>query len=262
MKVCRWLSVVLLAMSVVGCGSSDESAAKKEKAVPAVMPEVVGTQLDDALGAIKDAGFTDEVTIDGGGLFGVVEEANWQVCAQTPDAGAPIDGPPELAVDRSCGTGEKEGAPDDTTTTEPPEATETSETTAAAPVEEVLTVDNNTELAAILTSPDGCSDDVAAFAAKYRGRTIEFAGNITALNNHGDYTTRYDILIAPGDAGTSQTGPDFQFRDVNTTSDLHFEGTPPASLTVGTNLRFVATVGDLTKPNCLFQLDPVSTAAR
>lgn len=260
MKVYRWLPVALLAVSVVACGSSDEQTADKD-AAPVVMPEVVGTPLDQALGVIKDAGFTDEVTIEGGGTFGVVEEANWQVCAQTPKAGTPISGAPELTVDRSCDSDDEASVPAETTTTttEQPEATET---TVPAVVEEVLTVDNNPDLAAILTDSADCSDTYAAFSTKYRGRTIDFAGHITALANHGDYTTRYDILIAPGDFGSSQLGPNFQYRDVNTTSDLHFEGAPPAPLTVGTNLRFVATVGEFTKGNCLLQLDPVSTAAR
>ena len=37
------------------------------------MPDVTGKKLDDAKSAIKDAGFDDEVKVDGGGLFGVVD---------------------------------------------------------------------------------------------------------------------------------------------------------------------------------------------
>ena len=37
------------------------------------------------------------------------------------------------------------------------------------------------------------------------------------MNNHGDYDTRYDILIGPRDFDeTYVRGPAFQFRDVNT----------------------------------------------
>ena len=57
-----------------GCGSDKN----------AVMPDVTGKKLDVAKSAIKDAGFEDEVKVDGGGVFGVIKESNWEVCDQSP----------------------------------------------------------------------------------------------------------------------------------------------------------------------------------
>lgn len=125
-----------------------------------------------------------------------------------------------------------------------------------------MTVENNPELAALLAGSD-CEDSIAQFAAKYRGRTIEFDGNIAAMAKHGNHDTRYDILVVAGDYGATNRGPNFQFRDVNTTSDLHYTGDVPDTIGQGTNLHVVAEVGDYEGPRtCLFVLRPVSTAVR
>ena len=218
------------------------------------MPGVVGEKLDVAFGDIKDAGFDDDVDVDGGGALGIIDESNWQVCAQTPAAGEPMTDAPKLTVDRSCGgDGEEDESP--TTTTETPETT-----TTAAPAN--LTAANNPELAALLAG-DECGDSIAQFASKYRGRTIEFDGNIGAMQPHEDYDTRYDILVLAGDFNPETShGPNFQFRDVNTTSDMHWTGDTTGTIGPGTNLHVVAEVGDFDADHCLFLLEPVSTQVR
>ena len=80
------------------------------------------------------------------------------------------------------------------------------------------------------------------------------------MNNHGDASTRYDILILAGDySNTSATGPNFQYNDVGT-FDLHLTGANvPDSIGVGDNLHIVATVDEFDRESCLFVLEPVST---
>jgi hypothetical protein len=67
------------------------------------MPDVVGKKLDAAKADIKSAGVEGDVDVEGGGVFGVIQESNWLVCAQSPDAGAATTGTPTLTVDRECG---------------------------------------------------------------------------------------------------------------------------------------------------------------
>lgn len=130
--------------------------------------------------------------------------------------------------------------------------------------DEILTAENNADLAALLSGPsDGAP--VEQFADTYEGRLIEFDGSIGAMAQHGDYNTRYDILIASGDYSETQSfgGPSFQFRDVNTTSDLHYEGeNVPDTIGVGQNVRIVARVGSFEPDSMLFLLEPVSTRFR
>jgi hypothetical protein len=130
--------------------------------------------------------------------------------------------------------------------------------------DEPLTVENNADMAALVAITDPSAPAVGEFAAKYRGRTIEFDGNIAYLNPHGSYTTRYDLLINAGDYSTTTfSGPNFQFRDVNITNDLHLTGPNiPDTIGAGNNLRIVATVGDYNSTQELLFLEPVRTEVR
>lgn len=141
-------------------------------------------------------------------------------------------------------------------------STEPDEPIATAPAEETpLTVENNADLAALLTGPAE-GPTVEAFAQQYAGQLIEFDGAIGAMNNHEGYTTRYDILIVSGDYSEtfSNGGPSFQFRDVNITNDLNLTGDALDTIGVGDNVHIIARVGSFKDP--LFQLEPVQTSVR
>jgi len=141
-----------------------------------------------------------------------------------------------------------------------PEATQA----AADPADEVLTAENNDDFASLLDTTDTCSDQIGAFASTYTGRTIQFDGSIGAMAPHGDYDTRYDMLISLGDFSetTSYGGPSFQFRDKNI-RDLHLSGDhTPDSIEVGENVRVTAEVDKFLSTPCLLLLDPVETEVR
>lgn len=86
---------ILLMVGLVGCAGT--------AAEDVVMPDVTGQRLDVAKSDIERAGFADDVEVLGGGVFGVVDESNWEVCEQSPSAGEVVTGTPRLTVDRSCG---------------------------------------------------------------------------------------------------------------------------------------------------------------
>lgn len=246
MKARHWAAGFALVCVLAGCG---------EDAAPAtVMPDVVDQQLDVALSDIKRAGFEDEVEVLGGGTFGVIDESNWKVCDQLPAAGQEVTDAPRLTVERSCGD---DAATESTTasTTTAPAPTEPP-TTAPAPTEppptapaEILTPENNGDLAALLTGPD-CNDTVESFASTYAGRTIEFDGSIA------DYAPEMgtDMLMYSGDFNEdfSNGGPAFKFAAPNI----------PANVQRGDNVHVVAQVGYFNRVQCLFFLTPVSTDLR
>lgn len=136
--------------------------------------------------------------------------------------------------------------------------------TVAEEPEQVITAENNPEFAALLAATDYCDPSMAQFAGKYKGRDIEFDGSITNMKRHENYTTRYDILVGPGNAGPKTTaGPAFKYEDVNM-FDLKLTGnSTPSYVGEGDTFRFTAEVGEF-KPNqgCLFFLTPVSTTVR
>ena len=108
------------------------------------MPEVMGVTLDVALSDIERAGIEDEVEVLGGGVFGVVDDANWQVCDQSPAAGQAVTAAPRLTVDRSCG--DDASVPSETPSEEPePEASgpEVAAYAYEGPQYEIVTVDED-----------------------------------------------------------------------------------------------------------------------
>jgi hypothetical protein len=66
------------------------------------LPDVTTQPLDRARSTIEDAGAV--VRVDGGGLFGVVDESAWTVCSSSPGAGTPLvsEETVTLHVERSC----------------------------------------------------------------------------------------------------------------------------------------------------------------
>jgi hypothetical protein len=248
----RLLATVFVGLLGVlaSCGGSGGDAS-----VP-TMPDVVGKRLDVANSDIERAGIDGETEILGGGTFGVVDDSNWTVCEQLPAAGSPVNSPPRLIVDRSCPTAATTtaaGTDASTSTSAPP-------TTSTPPVQETLTVENSPDLAALLTGTD-CGGTVASFVEKYRGRTIEFDGNIANVANHDGATTRYDFLVYAGDySEVTATGPNLQFRDVSGL-DMNLTG-GDGNIEMGDDLRFVAEVEDFDSDSCLLLLTPVSTRVR
>lgn len=128
---------------------------------------------------------------------------------------------------------------------------------------QVITPENNKELAALLVTGDYCDPSMAKFATKYQGQEIEFDGSVAIIEHHANYDTRYDILLGPGNEGPNTTvGPAFKYNNVNM-FDLHFTGKSiPSYVTDGDKFRFTAEVGEYNPTQCLFSLTPVSTTVR
>lgn len=161
--------------------------------------------------------------------------------------------------------GEKKDAsnkPTAATASAEPSATSTP-TATGSPTAAVITPQNSPEFAALLKTPDSCDGANLDFATKYKGRTVAFDGSIVHMAPHGDYNTRYDFLLGPGDQGSQTTiGPAFKYADVNILDLKLTGGNTPATVRTGDKFRFVAEVGEFNAKQCLFFLDPVSTEIR
>lgn len=133
-----------------------------------------------------------------------------------------------------------------------------SETNSDTSATEVLTVENCADLANTLSSS---SSDASAFAVAYKGRTIEFDGNIAYMGSHEGAKTRFDVLIYAGDySETSCKGPNMQYRDVN-----YYNMGPDSSIDsiqMGLNVRIRAVVEEYDASADILRLKPVSMTAR
>ncbi|MGW5481829.1 DUF4839 domain-containing protein [Streptomyces sp. NPDC004008] len=165
------------------------------------------------------------------------------------------------AASALSGGGEKKESDKSAAASEKPSPTPTP-TPAESAATEVITPQNNPEFAALLRA-DSCDDANLDFATRHDGQTVAFNGSIVNMAPHGDYDTRYDFLLGPGDKGPNTTaGPAFKYEDVNI-FDLKLTGKKiPATVGAGDKFRFVAEVGEFNADQCVFFLDPVSTEVR
>ena len=125
---------------------------------------------------------------------------------------------------------------------------------------ENLTAENCPDLAALLALRDPGDPSVAAFASKYYGQVIEFDGCVNSIQNHGDYTSRWDVLIASGDYDeNSVMGPNFHLTNVNF-NDMNVTGGD--SVYSGLNVRVVAEVGNYDSNSQLLELQIISIHVR
>lgn len=131
------------------------------------------------------------------------------------------------------------------------------------PEEEILTKKNCEELKLILKLKDPSDPSIKEFAKAYGGRTIEFNGCVSAMQNHGNYDTRFDILINAGDFDPEVFyGPNFRLTDVNST-DLGIDNLwLDHELSVGTNVHVVAKLGKYSPDTTIYEIEPIQITVR
>lgn len=232
------------------------------------MPNVTGERLDVAKSDIEHAGFKNDVDVVGGGTFGVLVESNWVVCEQSPAAGTNLAGTPRLVVDRSCDNGtatpsESSQEPTDQASESPPPSETPTLSATAEPQNLVLTVRNNEDLAALLSSHNSTGKAVRKFAKTYAGRTIRFNGSIDLVAPHENYKTIFDILVSSHNySETSSWGPTFKFGEVQIANSKAFRNYGSDYVRVGNNVVIEATIDHYDASHGIFYLDPVSVRLR
>lgn len=110
--------------------------------------------------------------------------------------------------------------------------------------DQVLTVENNADLAALLHGP-ATGEAVEAFSEKYRMKTVEFEGFVADMYiNPREYHGESTINVMAGDADDpNHTGPVFQLG-------WYGHEDPKEKLAMGDNVRVRATVG------MVYEFDP------
>lgn len=291
-RIVMALFVLVLAISLAGCGSKKDDGKIN---LPISSNDLKKANYQDVVAKFKNAGFTnvqteaiddlvlgwftkdgqiEKVSVDGYTTFSTDSRYPADIKIVVSYHTFPAD-KDKVAAESSTLEPTLEVQPAEASTpestvetapTEKPKSTEviqSTEVTQPSTEEEIITVDNNKEFAAVLKAKDPGDQIIKEFAGKYAGRTIEFDGNIAYMSQHGDLKTRYDFLIYPGDySETSQIGPNFQFEDCNV-FDLHLIGDNiPDAIGKGDNLHFVAKIIDYNETSQLFHLDPISTKVR
>lgn len=121
---------------------------------------------------------------------------------------------------------------------------------------DILTIDNCSDLASVLTTQGSWDPAYAEFVKNYYGKTIEFDGSIDYKDNtiiFNPFTGEskvseygYDVLLSGGDYDTNaQLGPTFKMEDLRS-PDVGGDAISkslPDFMTVGSNVHIRAKVG-------------------
>lgn len=145
----------------------------------------------------------------------------------------------------------------ETASEESTEPEEESEATSTGP----LTVENCEEMADIFSNKEEFRPEYKTFAALHAGDEMEFDAFIADVQNHGDYTTRWDFLLMYGDyvdENTIGNGPYLQFQDVGR-FDLGYDGD---GLHAGMNVHVIAKVQSYDENRGILVLTPVEVSDR
>jgi len=151
--------------------------------------------------------------------------------------------------------------------TSEPEQTDNSESDTIETLKDdqplVLTIENSEEFAEFISVKSEGGPLIKEFVSNNIGNTIMFEGNIAYMNNHGNYDTRYDILIYTGDySETSISGPIFKFEDVNV-FDLNLSGDNiPDTIGMGLNITITAEIIEFRDQIGITFLEPIKTEIR
>lgn len=137
------------------------------------------------------------------------------------------------------------------------ETEEENESTPAGP----LTVENCEEMADIFSNKKEFRPEYKTFATLHAGDEMEFDAFIADVQNHGDYTTRWDFLLMYGDyvdENTIGNGPYLQFQDVGR-FELGYDGD---GLHAGMNVHVIAKVQSYDENRGILVLTPVEVSDR
>ena len=253
------VACVLAATTITGC---DDTTSDKIHA-PLNASDVSNSKYQDVVSQFKKSGFTNVTTKEIDDLIigfltedGEVEEVSigGDTSFSTSDAFAA-----DTPVVVSFHTFPKQ----DSEAANPSSSVAEGPSNSPAPNTQNITVDNNEEFRALIESPQPDNATIEQFVSKYKGRTIEFDGNVADVAPYRSYKTRFDFLIYPGDySTTSAHGPSFKFSDV-AYYDLHLTGANiPDSIGTGQNLHIVAEIIEYKSIQGLLYLEPVTTSVR
>lgn len=255
-KIFMLCLVLIMVFSITGCGNSEDHVG--EAKTPSGSSVQKGKDYQSVVDTFEEKGFTNitlekQADLVTGFLTKEGEVESVSVGGDvnySPDKWYPND--VEVIITYHTFPDEEKSEDDDSDTTSQEKVDE-----------EILTVDNNSDLSQMLAATDIAIFN--SFGEKYKDKTIEFDGCIVYVDNHGDYDTRYDILLSAGDyvdENTANPGPVFKFEDVATydlgIKDLYL----PQFVSPGNNIHVIAEVVEYNAAQDIFELDPVSITKR
>lgn len=126
---------------------------------------------------------------------------------------------------------------------------------------EIITIDNNEDFADILNASYVDPEKQATFISKYEGQIVEFDCIVFYLEQYGNYDTRYNYVLVPGEDENNIGAALFYLENIGMFDFKWDSSTRPDYLTAGSKIRIQAEV--LTGDDPLYiYLEPICTWGR
>lgn len=261
---------LLMIFGIVGCGADSHEGEAKTPSASSVQQ---GRDYRDVYDTFAEKGFTNiqfEV-LDDLVTGWLTKDGEVESVSVDGDTGYSADKwyPADVEIVISYHTFPSEDSGDDTG-----DAPQAADPVASETDDEILTVDNCSELAEMLAINADRDPAYSKFAREYRGKTIEFDGSIDYKENHSSYNPfngtsavseyEYDILVSYGDySADHQTGPTIKIENVSSRKlGYDVSKSLPDFMAVGSNVRIRARVGGYDTDTGLFTMYLESITAR
>lgn len=127
--------------------------------------------------------------------------------------------------------------------------------------EEIITIDNNSDFAAILTAEYLDLEKQAAFASTYKGKIVEFDCVVYDLAQNARHKTQYSYVLVPGEDKDNLSAAMFYLKDKGMFDFKWDSATRPEYLTLGSKIRIQAEIVSGDDPLFIY-LKPVRTWGR
>lgn len=261
------LLIVFMMFSLVGCDSAEDHIGEAQ---PPSLPSLKGKLYDEVIKEFKEKGFTNIQTnkLDDLVTGWMTKEGEVEKVSvggdESYDPDKWVSNDTEVMVTYHAFPEDKSELENSDNSEVIEEDAESSSSISEKAPEDFLTVENNEELAKILTVKDNLDSSIKSFAEKYVGRIIEFDANIADIAKHKDYKTRHDILLYAGDySETESYGPSFKFEDVSIVLDLNLTGDNiPDNLVAGQHVRVTVKIEEYRENSGLLIVKPITTRIR
>lgn len=127
--------------------------------------------------------------------------------------------------------------------------------------EEIITIDNNSDFAAILTAEYLDPEKQAAFVSTYKGKIVEFDCVVKVLTQNERNERQYSYVLVPGEDEDNYNVAMFYLENKNMFDFKWDSATRPEYLTIGSKIRIRAEVVSGDDPLFIY-LKPVRTWGR
>lgn len=223
------------------------------------MPDVTSITLDEALSILKNKGFSGIETVADDQSV-IWDNSDWKVIKQSVEAGKQVNANGKITLTVTAINTSTVNKTQENASNTQVEITDKDKDTEIVN-NEILTVDNNQDLADILTAEYVDTEKQKKFIDKYKGKTVEFDAIVYFMEQNPKAKTVYSYIIVPGEDEQHIGASLFMIKDASMFTFKWDSSTRPEYLTLKSKIRIQAQI-DTGDDSLYIYLRPTKTWGR